>query len=94
MDVIILIFLAIRMAGLAGKKGLSVTKWVIGFVLAWILGEIVGAVIGMSIFGKDNVVSWALVGLAGAFAAYFIIKSRLDKLPDLPNNNDIENSGR
>ena len=88
MDIIILIFLAFRMGKLAESKGQSSLKWRVYLVLGWIAGEIAGGILGMIIFGND-LVSCALVGLAGAFGAYFIIKNNLSKLPDTFHNDDI-----
>lgn len=93
MDIIILIFLAIKIGRIAELKGLSSLRWRTWFVISWITGEIIGGSIGMMIFGLDNTVSWALVGLAGAFTAYVIIKNYLDRLPD-KYGDDIENIGR
>lgn len=92
MDIIILIFLAIKIGRLAELKGLSSLRWRTYFVIAWISGEIIGGYIGMMIFGFDNTVSWALVGLAGAFTAYFILRNYLNRLPD-NFGDDIENIG-
>jgi hypothetical protein len=77
---------------LAESKGQSSLKWRAYLVLGWIAGEITGGILGMMIFGND-LVSCALVGLAGAFGAYFIIKNNLSKLPDTSHDDDINNIG-
>jgi hypothetical protein len=91
-DIIILIFLAVRIGRLAESKGQSSLKWRAYLVLGWIAGEITGGILGMMIFGND-LVSCALVGLAGAFGVYFIIKNNLSKLPDTSHDDDINNIG-
>ena len=81
------------MGRLAESKGQSSFKWRAYLVLGWIAGEIAGGIAGMMIFGND-LVSCALVGLAGAFGAYFIIKNHLSKLPDtFHDDDDINNIG-
>jgi hypothetical protein len=91
-DIIILIFLAVRLGRLAELKGQSSLKWRTYLVLGWLAGEIAGGILGMIIFGND-LISCALVGLAGAFGAYFIIKNNLSKLPDISHDDDINNIG-
>jgi ABC-type maltose transport system permease subunit len=81
-DIVILVFLAIKIGKMAKKKGLKQSAWVIYTVLSWIAGEIVGVIAGFAIFDKSNLVSIMLLGLAGAIGGYFIIKNQLDKIPD------------
>lgn len=88
-----MIFLAIKIGRMAELKGLSSLRWRTYFVLGWITGEIIGGFIGMMIFGPKNIVSWALLGLAGAFTAYFIVRNYLQRLPD-NFGDDVENIGR
>ena len=81
-EIVILVFLAIKNGKMAKKKGLKQSAWVIYTVLSWIGGEIIGVIAGFAIFDKTNIVSIMLVGLAGAIGGYFIIKHQLDKVPD------------
>ena len=81
-EIVILVFLAIKIGKLAKKKGLKQSAWVIYTVLSWIGGEIIGVIAGFAIFDKTNFVSIMLMGLAGAIGGYFIIKHQLDKIPD------------
>ena len=81
-EIVILIFLAIKIGKMAKKKGLKQSAWVIYTVLSWIAGEIIGVIAGFAIFDKTNIVSIMLMGLAGAIGGYFIIKNQLDKIPD------------
>jgi hypothetical protein len=82
LDLIILIFLTREIGRLAAKKGLKAVTWRIYNVVGWLLFEIIGIVFGLLIFGKDNFVSINLVGFMFAITSYFLIKSRLNKLPD------------
>ncbi len=93
MDIILLIFLAIRIGRLAEKKGKPAGKWRLNLVLAWIIGEIIGATIGIAIFGQENMFSWALIGLGCAVSTYFLINNHLTKMPDSVNEDDINNIG-
>ena len=81
-EIVILIFLAIKIGKMAKKKGLKQSTWIIYTVLSWIGGEFIGVIAGLAIFDKSNLISIMLMGLAGAIGGYFIIKRQLDKLPD------------
>ena len=81
-EIVILVFLAIKIGKMAKKKGLKQSTWVIYTVLSWIGGEIIGVIAGFIMFDKSNIISIMLMGLAGAIGGYFIIKHQLDKLPD------------
>jgi hypothetical protein len=81
-EIVILVFLAIKIGKTAKKKGLKQSTWVIYTVLSWIGGEFIGIIAGLAMFDKSNLVSIMLMGLAGAIGGYFIIKHQLDKLPD------------
>jgi ABC-type maltose transport system permease subunit len=81
-EIVILVFLAIKIGKMAKKKGLKQSAWVTYTVLSWIGGEIIGVIAGFAIFDKTNIVSIMLMGLAGAIGGYFIIKHQLDKVPD------------
>ena len=81
-EIIVLVFLCINIGKLAKKKGLKGRPWIIYTVLSWLGGEIIGVIVGFAFFDKTNIVSIMLMGLAGAVGGYFIIKHKLDKLPD------------
>ena len=92
LDLIILIFLTREIGRLASRKGLKVLTWRIYNVTGWLLFEIIGIIAGLAIFGKDNFFSINLVGFAFAITSYFLIKARLNKLPDV--DEDIDNFGK
>ena len=94
MDIIILIFLLIHIGRLAKRKGQSALKWRFNLAIGWILAELLGLVLGIAFFGRDNPVSWLILaaGFAGTF--YYIIKNYLNKLPDIIDEEDINNFGR
>lgn len=92
-EIIVLVFLCIHIWKLAKKKGIKQRTWVIYTVLSWIGGEFIGVIAGLAIFDKSNLVSIMLMGLAGAIGGYFIIKRKLDKLPDNIDDNDINRIG-
>jgi hypothetical protein len=92
LEIIILIFLTKEIGKLALHKGLKPGTWKIYTVVGWITSEIIGIMIGVMIFGKDNLFSIVMVGLAFAITSYFIIKAQLNKLPDYFDD-DINNIG-
>ena len=92
MDVFLLIYLAYRISLLAAKKGEPKNKWILTLVIGWVVGELIGVTIGLMIFEKENIFSWALVGLGLALTSYFLIFNKLEKLPD-NSNDDINNIG-
>ena len=81
-EIIILIFLTREIGRLAVSKGLKPLTWKVYNVLGWLTFECIGLLAGLMIFGKSNLISVNLVGIAFAVTSYFLIKSRLNKLPD------------
>ena len=94
LEIIILIFLTKKIGILAATKGLPGGRWKLYLVLAWIFAELFGAVIAVMIFGKDNLFSTFLVAIACAASSYFILTNYLNKLPDVVDENDVNNIGR
>jgi len=92
LEIIALIFLTREIGRIAQDKGLKPLTWKIYTVAGWIVSEIIGIFAGIMIFGKDNIVSIVLVGIAFVITSYFIIKAQLNKLPD-QFNDDINNIG-
>lgn len=92
LDLIVLIFLTREIGRLAFRKGLKPLTWRIYNVLGWLLFEIIGIIAGVVIFGIDNLISINLMGFAFAITSYFLIKARLNKLPDV--DDDIDNFGK
>lgn len=93
LEIIILIFLTKDIGKLAQTKGLKPGTWKIYTVVGWVISEIIGIIIGFIIFGKDNLFSAALIGIAFAVTSYYIIKAQLNKLPDYFDD-EINNIGR
>ena len=73
-EIIILVFLSIKIGKMAKKKSLKRNTWILYTVLSWIGGEIIGVIVGFAIFDKTNIISIMLMGIAGAIGGYFIIK--------------------
>ena len=92
LEIIALIFLTKDIGKLAEAKGMKPQTWKIYTIIGWILFEFIGCIIGVLIFGKDNLFSVVLVGIAFAITSYFIIKALLNKLPD-HFDDDINNIG-
>lgn len=93
LEIIALIFITREIGKLAASKGLKSLTWKIYAVLAWIIFEIWGFMIALMFFEKDNLFSIMMVGLMFAVTSYFLIKARLNKLPDNRFDDDIENLG-
>lgn len=93
LELIALIFLTREIGKLAEEKGLKPLTWKIYTIISWIITEIIGIIVGVMLFGKDNLFSVVLVGLAFAITSYFIIKAQLNKLPDQNFDDDINNLG-
>lgn len=81
-EIIILIFLTREIGRKAVLKGLKPLTWKIYNVLGWLTFEFIGLLFGLMIFGKDNLISINLIGIAFAVTSYFLIKAQLNKLPD------------
>jgi hypothetical protein len=81
-EIVILIFLTREIGRLARSKGLKPITWKFYNVLGWLVFECSGLLVGLMIFGKNNLISVNLIGIAFAVTSYFLIKSRLNKLPD------------
>lgn len=94
LEIIILVFLTIEIGKIAQRKGLKPLTWRLYNVFGYIAAEFVGVTVGIIIFGKDNLISVMLVGLAFAITSYFIIKAQLNKMPDQDYDNDINQLGK
>jgi hypothetical protein len=92
-EIIILIFLTREIGRLALRKGQKPLTWKIYNVLGWLTFECIGLFVGLMIFGKNNLISVNLIGIAFAVTSYFIIKAQLNKLPDYEIDDDIHNLG-
>jgi hypothetical protein len=93
LEIIALIFLTKEIGRIAHDKGLKPVTWKIYTVVSWIVSEIVGVIIGVMIFGRDNLFSIVMVGIAFAITSYFIIKAQLNKLPNQSFDDDINRIG-
>jgi hypothetical protein len=82
-EILALIFLTRNIGNLAVQKGLKSGTWKLYMVLAWFGAEIVGILIGLALLGTENVIGAVLFGLAAAISSYFILKSTLEKKPDI-----------
>ena len=94
LEIIILYFLTKKIGVLASTKGLSSGRWKLNLIFAWIVAELLGAFVAVIIFGKDNLFSALLIALACAVSTYYIITNYLNKLPDVVDEDDVNNIGR
>lgn len=86
LEIIAIIYLSRKIGDLAEQKGLRKGTWRLYMVLGWIGSEIAGAILGVITFGPDNLLPTMLVAYALAVSSYFLIKSILDKKPDVNND--------
>ena len=93
LELIALIFLTREIGRLAHDKGLKPLTWKIYTIVGWIVSEIIGVIVGVMLFGRDNLFSIVMVGIAFAITSYFIIKAQLNKLPNQNLDDDINRIG-
>lgn len=92
-DIILLIFLTREIGKIAASKGLKPGKWKIYAIVAWFIFEIWGILFALLFFEKENLFSIFMVGLMFAVTSYFLMKARLNKMPDNSIDDDITNLG-
>jgi hypothetical protein len=94
LELVILYFLTKEIRQIANRKGVKVFRWQFYTVVAWFFAELLGIIVALNFFTKDNLVSLFLVGLAFAITSYFLIKARLNNLPDRDGlDDDIDHIG-
>lgn len=82
LEIVILYFLTKEIRLIGERKGVRVSRWQFYTVVAWVLSELLGIIFALNFFSKENLVSLFLVGVAFAITSYFLIKARLNNLPD------------
>jgi hypothetical protein len=93
LEIIALIFLCKKNGDLALQKGLKPGLWKLYTVLAWIMAEFIGLGIGVSMFGKTNLVAVGMVGIFTAFGGYLLIRFILENKPGNDYKDDIKKIG-
>lgn len=90
LDIIILVFLVIRVGNKAERKGQPVLRWRILTVAAWFAGELLGLLLGFALFGfsMQSLPTLMLIAIMGAFGGFLLVKYNLDKYPDLTDINE------
>jgi hypothetical protein len=84
LDIIILIFLCIRIRNIVGPKGYSKANWTLRTIAIWILFEMIGMTISFLL--QKDIMIVILSGLLCAIGGYLIIQHQALKLPDQNNN--------
>ena len=92
-EIILLFLLAKSIGALAVKKGLPAGRWKFIMVMAWILFEMIGLAIGLSIFGKNNLIGLMGFGLICAFGGYLIVRYILENKPDDEIKDEVDRIG-
>lgn len=83
LEIIAIIILSKKNGKLAVQKGLKSGTWILYSVLAWIGFEVLGVIVGIMTFGEENVIPIYLLALILAVSSYFLIRSILEKKPDV-----------
>lgn len=86
LDIVILIFLCIRIRNIVQLKGHHPSPWVLRTVVLWIAAEMAGIIIPY-LLHKDIFIS-ILSGLLCAAGSYLFIRDKALKLPDLNKERD------
>ncbi len=84
LDILILIFLCIRIRKIVEAKGYSKASWTFRTVVIWILFEMIGMTISF-LLQKDMLIV-ILSGLLCAVGGYLIVQNQALKLPDQKKN--------
>jgi uncharacterized membrane protein len=87
-EIIALVFLTKNIGALALQKGLKPGTWKLYTVLCWFGAELLGILIGLILFGEEYIFVAIVLGLGSAIAGYFILKSTLNKKPDIEDDID------
>jgi hypothetical protein len=82
LEIIALIFLCRSNGNLAAKKGLSPTRWKVYTAAAWLVCEMLGAIIGLSMFGKTNLLGIMGIAVFCALGGYLFVRKTLENKPD------------
>lgn len=92
LEIILLIFMTRHIGSLAIRKGLQPGTWKQYTILSFLAGEMIGCIIGVVLWGKEEILAAAVLGVACAVAAFFTLRANLSSKPDA--DDDISNIGR
>lgn len=93
-EIIALFFIAHHIGIIAEKKGLKPLTWKIYAILGWIGAELIGFVVGLMFFRPDDFVSLVIVGFIFGFTGFLLVKKKLDSMPDVDDEQDIDQIGK
>ncbi|MEO6820413.1 MAG: hypothetical protein ABI266_10210 [Ginsengibacter sp.] len=93
-DIIALIFITREIGRIAESKGQPPFRWKMYSILGWVSFELIGIVVGLFFFNQNEIFPLLIVGLIFAFTSYVIIKNVLNKLPDQPDDDEINEIGK
>lgn len=90
-----LILLSRYIGKLAERKGEQKTRWKIRFILYWFGLEFLGMFVGLLLFDpQSNLFSIMMVMLMFAVTGFFLVRKKLEQLPDKNSlEDDIEEIG-
>ena len=80
LEIIILVYLCMKMSRLAESKNLPARRWILQTVLNWILVESLFILITLTI-GLD-VMYVIVIGPLGGYLGYLLVRKKLEDMPD------------
>lgn len=92
-EIILLFFITKEINRLAIQKGLKPFAWKVRVIVFWIIFEITGITAGLLLFGKNNIIALAFLGLICAFGAFLLLREILLQKPDKPSGENISRVG-
>lgn len=85
-EIILIILISNRIAGIAEEKGYSKGLWRFFAILSWVICEFIGAIIGFIVMGLDAGFIVYIFAIIGAILGVFIVKKIIDGKPNLSND--------
>jgi hypothetical protein len=84
LDILILIFLCIRIRKIVEAKGYNKVSWTVRTVVVWIVFEMIGMTISLLL--QKDILIVLLSGILCAIGGYLIIQNLALRLPDQKNS--------
>ena len=93
LEIIALVFITKGIGKLALQKGLKSRTWKIYTIAGWFAAEIIGIAIGVIFLNSRDLVALSLLGWIFAVGGFLIVRSVLQKKPDVTPEDDINRIG-
>jgi hypothetical protein len=90
LEIIAIIYLSGKIATLAERKGQKKGAWRFYMIISWIGAELLGIFLSIVIFHAEEIFSMLPLAYGFAIGSYFILRSVLNKMPDVDNGFEFE----